>query len=156
MLTRLDYERHVAQGSDRGAITAEVLQRQAPEGLLGIHINALYTPPPEIARAFALNEPAPATLSAKEMAAYEQLKARGVSCYFVGQATRPQTTYGRDQCGGRSAVGRDASLPGATMVADGRCNWHTIPDANGWRRPLTRHRPAPRVGSGAKDHQVRE
>jgi hypothetical protein len=108
LLTRLDCARHVAQGNNRGAIISEVLQRQAPKGLLGIHINTLYTRPPEIGRALALNEPGPAGLSDKEKAAYEQLKARGVSGYFVEQAARPQTIYGRGQCGGRPAVGCDA------------------------------------------------
>jgi pimeloyl-ACP methyl ester carboxylesterase len=91
LMKRLGYERYVAQGGDWGAIISEVLQRQAPDGLLGIHINALYTRPPEIGRALALNEPAPAGLSEQERAAYEQLKARGISGYSVEQATRPQT-----------------------------------------------------------------
>jgi pimeloyl-ACP methyl ester carboxylesterase len=91
LMKRLGYERYVAQGGDWGAIISEVLQRQAPEGLLGIHINALYTRPPEIGRALALNEPAPAGLSEKEKAAYDQLRVRRVSGYTIEQATRPQT-----------------------------------------------------------------
>ncbi len=91
LMKRLGYERYVSQGGDWGAFISEGLQRQAPEGLLGIHINFLFTRPPEIGRALALGEPAPAGLSEKEKAAYEQLKARGVAGYSIEQATRPQT-----------------------------------------------------------------
>ncbi|HEX6509185.1 MAG TPA: alpha/beta hydrolase, partial [Chloroflexota bacterium] len=91
LMKRLGYERYVSQGGDWGAFLSEVLQRQAPQGLLGIHINFLFTRPPEIGRALALGEPAPAGLSEQEQAAYEQLKARGVAGYSIEQATRPQT-----------------------------------------------------------------
>jgi hypothetical protein len=47
-MKRLGYERYVSQGGDWGAFISEVLQRQAPEGLLGIHINFLFTRPLEI------------------------------------------------------------------------------------------------------------
>jgi pimeloyl-ACP methyl ester carboxylesterase len=91
LMKRLGYGRYVTQGGDWGAFISEVLQRQAPEGLLGIHINFLFTRPPEIGRALALGQPAPAGLAEKEKAAYEQLKARGVAGYALEQASRPQT-----------------------------------------------------------------
>jgi pimeloyl-ACP methyl ester carboxylesterase len=91
LMKRLGYERYVSQGGDWGAFISELLQRQAPEGLLGIHINFLFTRPLEIAKALRNGDPAPAGLSEKEKAAYEQLKARGVAGYTVEQATRPQT-----------------------------------------------------------------
>jgi pimeloyl-ACP methyl ester carboxylesterase len=91
LMKRLGYARYVSQGGDWGAFISEVLQRQAPQGLLGIHINFLFSRPPEIAKALRNGDPAPAGLSQKESAAYEQLKARGVAGYFVEQATRPQT-----------------------------------------------------------------
>jgi len=91
LMKRLGYERYVSQGGDWGAFISEVLQRQAPQGLLGIHINFLFTRPPEIGRALALGEPAPAGLSEQEKAAYEQLRARGLAGYAIEQATRPQT-----------------------------------------------------------------
>jgi pimeloyl-ACP methyl ester carboxylesterase len=91
LMKRLGYERYVSQGGDWGAFISEVLQRQAPQGLLGIHINFLFTRPPEIGRALALGEPAPAELSEQEKAAYDQLKARGLAGYGIEQATRPQT-----------------------------------------------------------------
>ena len=55
-----------------GARVSEALARQAPQGLLGIHINLLLNFPPEISRAVALGEQAPADLSEKEKRAYEQ------------------------------------------------------------------------------------
>jgi pimeloyl-ACP methyl ester carboxylesterase len=91
LMQRLGYSHYVAQGGDWGAFISEVLQRQAPEGLLGIHINFLFTRPPEIAKALRNGDPAPAGLSEQEKAAYEQLKARGVAGYSLEQATRPQT-----------------------------------------------------------------
>ena len=91
LMKRLGYERYVSQGGDWGAFISEVLQRQAPQGLLGIHINFLFTRLPEIGRALVLGEPALAGLSEQEKAAYEQLKARGVAGYAIEQATRPQT-----------------------------------------------------------------
>ncbi len=91
LMKRLGYERYVSQGGDWGAFISEVLQRQAPEGLMGIHINFLFTRPPEIAKALRNGDPAPAGLSEQEKAAYEQLKARGVAGYLIEHATRPQT-----------------------------------------------------------------
>ena len=38
---RLGYTRYVAQGGDVGAAVTDAMGRQAPEGLLGIHINLL-------------------------------------------------------------------------------------------------------------------
>ena len=51
LMRRLGYTRYVAQGGDVGAIVTDVMGRQAPEGLLGIHMNLLVTalasdPPP--------------------------------------------------------------------------------------------------------------
>jgi pimeloyl-ACP methyl ester carboxylesterase len=91
LMKRLRYTRYVAQGGDWGAIVTEIMQRHAPEGLLGVHINALYSRPPEIDRALARGEPAPDGLSDAEKAAFDQLRARGSVGYTVAQGTRPQT-----------------------------------------------------------------
>ncbi|MDQ3875261.1 MAG: epoxide hydrolase, partial [Actinomycetota bacterium] len=37
LMSRLGYTRYVAQGGDLGAIVTDVMARQAPEGLVGIH-----------------------------------------------------------------------------------------------------------------------
>ena len=90
LMKRLGYTRYVSQGGDWGARVSESLARQAPPGLLGIHMNLLLTVPPEIARATNAGDPAPDGLSEKEKAAYEQRKRRSLG-YFIEQATRPQT-----------------------------------------------------------------
>jgi pimeloyl-ACP methyl ester carboxylesterase len=79
----LGYTRYVAQGGDVGASITDAMGRQAPEGLVGIHMNLLVT---------ALASPLPAE-SEQERAATEQLAAfrqTGFG-YFLEQATRPQT-----------------------------------------------------------------
>ena len=43
LMRRLGYSRYVAQGGDVGAGVTDALGRQAPEGLLGIHMNLLVT-----------------------------------------------------------------------------------------------------------------
>lgn len=54
-MKRLGYTHYVAQGGDWGAKVSEALARQAPEGLLGIHINLLLNIPPEIARSIDID-----------------------------------------------------------------------------------------------------
>ena len=90
LMKRLGYTHYVAQGGDWGARVSEVLARQAPQGLLGIHINLLLNIPPEIARSIAAGDPPPAGLSEKEAAAYQQRKSLALA-YFIEQSTRPQT-----------------------------------------------------------------
>jgi len=90
LMKRLGYTRYVSQGGDWGAKVSEALARRAPEGLLGIHMNLLLNIPPEIARSIAAGDPAPAGLSEKEKAAYEQRKALALA-YLIEQSTRPQT-----------------------------------------------------------------
>ena len=43
LMRRLGYTRYVAQGGDVGASVTDAMGRQAPEGLLGIHMNLLVT-----------------------------------------------------------------------------------------------------------------
>jgi pimeloyl-ACP methyl ester carboxylesterase len=83
LMRRLGYTRYVAQGGDVGAAVTDVMGRQAPEGLLGIHVNVLVR---------VLGAPL-ATESDEERAAQAQLdtfRASG-SGYFLEMATRPQT-----------------------------------------------------------------
>jgi len=86
LMNRLGYSRYVAQGGDVGALVTDVMGRQAPPGLAGIHTNLLVT-------ALGDTTPPPAKPSEKERAAYDALntfRANG-SGYFLEQATRPQT-----------------------------------------------------------------
>jgi pimeloyl-ACP methyl ester carboxylesterase len=93
LMKRLGYTRYVAQGGDWGALIAETMGRQAPTGLLGIHVNYPATVPPDIAKAISAGDQPPAGLSDDERAAFLSLgtfltKHAG---YRVIQGTRPQT-----------------------------------------------------------------
>ncbi|OUM00320.1 epoxide hydrolase family protein [Variovorax sp. JS1663] len=93
LMKRLGYDHYVAQGGDWGSVVAQAQGRQAPRGLLGIHVNMPATVPASIAKALKAGEPAPAGLSAKEKAAYEsmnRLYTRGGG-YAGIMVTRPQT-----------------------------------------------------------------
>jgi pimeloyl-ACP methyl ester carboxylesterase len=83
LMRRLGYTRYVAQGGDVGAAVTDVMGRQAPEGLLGIHLNVLVR---------VLGAPL-RTESDEERAAQAQLDTftTGGSGYFLEMATRPQT-----------------------------------------------------------------
>jgi pimeloyl-ACP methyl ester carboxylesterase len=93
LMKRLGYTHYVAQGGDWGALIAETMGRQAPTGLLSIHVNYPATVPPEIAKAIGAGDPAPAGLSADEKAAFLSLSTflTKHAGYRVIQGTRPQT-----------------------------------------------------------------
>ena len=73
LMQRLGYTRYVAQGGDWGAPISSAMARQAPAGLLGIHVNLPATVPPEVAAVLAGGGPAPAGLSEQERAVFESL-----------------------------------------------------------------------------------
>ncbi|RXH23941.1 multidrug MFS transporter [Bradyrhizobium nanningense] len=85
LMDRFGYTRYVAQGGDVGAAVTDAMGRQAPKGLLGIHVNLL-------AGVAAMSDKLPAE-SEEERAARKAaatFRASG-SGYFLEQATRPQT-----------------------------------------------------------------
>jgi pimeloyl-ACP methyl ester carboxylesterase len=85
LMRRLGYTRYVAQGGDVGAFVTNAMGRQAPEGLLGIHLNVL-------AAAVGLKDQLPAE-SEQERAAHDALTTfttDGVAG-VLEQSTRPQT-----------------------------------------------------------------
>jgi pimeloyl-ACP methyl ester carboxylesterase len=92
LIRRLGYTRYVAQGGDWGSPVSGAMARQAPAGLLGIHINLPATVPPDVASILAGGGPAPAGLSEKERAAFDSLdtfyKKRRAYAGLMG--TRPQ------------------------------------------------------------------
>ncbi|MDC8103622.1 epoxide hydrolase family protein [Chryseobacterium sp. PTM-20240506] len=93
LMKRLGYHHYVAQGGDWGAVIADAMGRQAPEGLLGIHVNMPATVPAEIADILKAGGPAPESLSEKEKAAFASLNklyTRGGG-YAAMMVTRPQT-----------------------------------------------------------------
>ena len=85
LMRRLGYTRYVAQGGDVGAAVTDAMGRQAPEGLLGIHMNLLVA-------ALAIADQLPAESEAERAArdAGATFRASGFG-YFLEQATRPQT-----------------------------------------------------------------
>jgi pimeloyl-ACP methyl ester carboxylesterase len=85
LMRRLGYDRYVAQGGDVGAAVTDTMGRQAPEGLLGIHMNLLVT-------VLAIADQLPAE-SEEERAARDAgatFMEDGFG-YFLEMATRPQT-----------------------------------------------------------------
>jgi pimeloyl-ACP methyl ester carboxylesterase len=84
-MDRLGYDHYVAQGGDVGADVTDAMGRQAPEGLLGIHVNLL-------AGALGIADQLPAATK-EERAAHDALATFRTSGfgYFLEQSTRPQT-----------------------------------------------------------------
>jgi pimeloyl-ACP methyl ester carboxylesterase len=84
LMRRLGYARYVAQGGDVGAAVTDTMGRQAPAGLLGIHLNFL--------RTALAGTPGPAE-SDEERAAIDAIATFRTSGfgYFLEQSTRPQT-----------------------------------------------------------------
>ncbi len=93
LMKRLGYKRYVSQGGDWGSVVADAMGRQAPPGLLGIHVNMPATVPPDVAKALQDGDPAPAGLSAKEKAAFDSLNTFFTknAAYGAMMSTRPQT-----------------------------------------------------------------
>jgi pimeloyl-ACP methyl ester carboxylesterase len=84
LMRRLGYTRYVAQGGDQGAAVTDAMAREAPDGLVGIHLNFLRT---------AIAGQTGPVVSADERAAAAAVatfKQSGFG-YFLEQATRPQT-----------------------------------------------------------------
>jgi pimeloyl-ACP methyl ester carboxylesterase len=93
LMKRLGYTHYVSQGGDWGSVIADAMAVQAPQGLLGIHLNMPATVPADIAKALQDGSPAPAGLSDKEKAAFNSLNklyTRGAG-YAGMMVTRPQT-----------------------------------------------------------------
>jgi pimeloyl-ACP methyl ester carboxylesterase len=118
LMQRLGYTRYVAQGGDWGAPISSAMARQAPAGLLGIHLNLPATLPPEAATVLA-GGPAPAGLSEKERAVLESLMTyakNGNSAYFVMLTARPQTV-------GYGVTDSPAGLAAWILVHPGFAQW---------------------------------
>ena len=85
LMNRLGYTRYVAQGGDQGAAVTDAMGRQAPAGLLGIHLNLLRD---ALAGGYSPAEPSPEERAALDAIATFRTSGFG---YFLEQATRPQT-----------------------------------------------------------------
>lgn len=82
LMKRLGYDRYVAQGGDWGSAVSSAMGRQAPAGLVALHLNMVLAAP----------EPG-AALDEEEKAAVKLMKKqdRWGSGYAKLQATKPQT-----------------------------------------------------------------
>src|SRR6478672_9294630 len=85
LMERLGYTRYVAQGGDVGASVTDAMGRQAPKGLVGIHVNLLSG-----ALGFADKLPAKSEQEREAHKALATFRASGFA-YFLEQSTRPQT-----------------------------------------------------------------
>jgi Epoxide hydrolase N terminus len=63
LMERLGYTRYAAQGGDWGTAVSAAMARQAPDGLLGIHVNFAQNVPPDVLGHIRNGDPAPADLS---------------------------------------------------------------------------------------------
>jgi pimeloyl-ACP methyl ester carboxylesterase len=92
-MRRLGYDHYVSQGGDWGAIISHVMAIQAPEGLLGIHVNMPATVPAAIAKVLSNSDPMPLGLTNEEQKAFASLDSfyKSGSAYSAIMMTRPQT-----------------------------------------------------------------
>ncbi|CAB3646205.1 hypothetical protein LMG24076_00650 [Trinickia soli] len=67
LMKRLGYDTFAAQGGDLGGVVANVMGRQAPSELLGIHVNFPATVPADIVKSLQNGDPPPASLSAETL-----------------------------------------------------------------------------------------
>ena len=119
LMKRLGYTRYVSQGGDWGAVVAEAMGRQAPAGLLGIHVNLPAAVPPDIEKALNDGGPAPAGLSDKERAVYDALgtyRKNGSAAYGIIMTARPQAI-------GYGLTDSPAGLAAWMLVHPGFAQW---------------------------------
>jgi microsomal epoxide hydrolase len=89
LMSRLGYDRYVAQGGDAGAMISLEIGRSDPGHVLGLHVNMLVTPPTDPAAIAALEPADLARLG--QLAHFDQ----DMSGYMKLMSTRPQTvSYG--------------------------------------------------------------
>ena len=104
LMRRLGYTRYVAQGGDQGTAVTDAMARQAPEGLVGVHLNLLIFFPTDVSAAVFGGGPVPeglvkrvavALLSAraerKDPATLEAVVAVFKRGYGVEMPEHPQT-----------------------------------------------------------------
>ena len=96
LMKRLGYDRYVSQGGDWGAIISDALGRQAPDGLLGIHVNRVEratTFPTAAAQALMNGAAAPDSLSPEEKMVFGEVRdfVNNGFGYAAIMNTRPET-----------------------------------------------------------------
>jgi len=90
LMNRLGYHRYVAQGGDVGAAVTDTMAIQAPNGLVGIHLNFLRRLPPDVTAALSGRAPVP-ELTEEERTAFDAYRAQFMKGYIAEQGQTPQT-----------------------------------------------------------------
>jgi pimeloyl-ACP methyl ester carboxylesterase len=119
LMKRLGYTRYVSQGGDWGSVIAQAMGRQAPAGLLGIHVNLPAAVPPEVERALGAGAPPPAELSPPEREVFAALAAyrmAGSAAYNTMLTARPQAL-------GYGMADSPAGLAAFQLVHPGYAQW---------------------------------
>jgi len=119
LMRRLGYTRWVAQGGDWGAVISTAMGRQAPPGMLAIHLNLPAAIPAEVATALATGAPPPEGLSERERATFDASRAyamAGNASYFAMLTARPQTV-------GYGMTDSPAGLAAWILVHPGFAKW---------------------------------
>ncbi len=117
LMKRLEYKKYVVQGGDWGSVIAEAMGRQAPAGLLGIHVNLPAAIPPDIEK--ALGGPAPAGISEEERTVFNalnEIRKSGGLTYSLMMGARPQAI-------GYGLTDSPAGLAGFLLVHPGFNKW---------------------------------
>jgi pimeloyl-ACP methyl ester carboxylesterase len=119
LMKRLGYTRYVAQGGDWGAVITSAMARQAPAGLLAIHLNLPAAIPSDVAAALASGGPPPEGLSERERATFDASRAYamgGNAAYFAMLTARPQAV-------GYGMTDSPAGLAAWILVHPGFAKW---------------------------------
>jgi pimeloyl-ACP methyl ester carboxylesterase len=101
LMARLGYTRYVAQGGDWGTAISAALARQAPDGLLGIHVNFAQMMPLAMLGHIRNGDPPPAELTDAEKRAYQQVHHQ---CGLLASPAPPETTATLDPSAGSCAM----------------------------------------------------
>lgn len=93
LMKRLGYTHYVSQGGDHGSVISDALARQAPDGLLAIHLNMPATVPGDLMKSILSGDPVPPNLPVPEANAYQSLSTffGRNAAYGAMMVTRPQT-----------------------------------------------------------------
>lgn len=93
LMKRLGYKHYVSQGGDHGSVISDALARQAPKGLLAIHLNMPATIPGNLVKGINAGDAPPESLDAPEREAYQSLSTffGRNAAYGALMVTRPQT-----------------------------------------------------------------